>query len=217
MDFDREHDQSVRTAAFGWLANHVSSEGGVVPSRYMAMWPVHLVDDSPGALEFSVSCEEAGFVDPAFGLQDEGEPFGELKNSYVATEVQRRIHQSAFRERVLRAYRNQCTFCALQHVELLDAAHITPDSALHGEPVVSNGMSLCRLHHAAFDRLLLGVHPDYVIHVRPDILHEIDGPMLKHGLQGLQGQRILVPTRRVQRPDEGRLGERWRAFSEGVV
>ena len=46
-------------------------------------------------------------------------------------------------------------------------------------------MSLCRLHHAAFDRLLLGVHPDYVIHVRPDILYEIDGPMLKHGLQGL--------------------------------
>ena len=67
-------------------------------------------------------------------------------------------------------------------------------------------MSLCRLHHAAFDRLLLGVHPDYVIHVRPDILYEIDGPMLKHGLQGLQGQRILVPSRRVERPDEGRLG-----------
>ena len=300
MDFDREHDQRVRTAAFGWLASQVSGEDGVVsrdviargfeyggvrvplvsmqgifkprimdlplsittspngpyndrmgadkmlrykyrgtnphhrdnvglreamrlrlplvyfhglaPSRYMAIWPVHLVDDSPGALEFSVSCEEAGFVDPAFGLQDEGEPFGELKKSYVATEVQRRIHQGAFRERVLRAYQHQCAFCALRHEELLDAAHITPDSALHGEPVVSNGMSLCRLHHAAFDRLILGVHPDYVIHVRPDILYEIDGPMLKHGLQGLQGQRILVPSRRVERPDEGRLGERWEQF-----
>ena len=300
MDFDREHDQRVRTAAFGWLASQVSGEEGVVsrdviargfefggervrfvgpqgifkpvmmdlplsittspnspyddemgadkmlrykyrgtnphhrdnvglreamrlrlplvyfhglaPSRYMAIWPVHLVDDSPGALEFSVSCEEAGFVDPAFGLQDEGELFGELKKSYVATEVQRRIHQGAFRERVLRAYQHQCAFCALRHEELLDAAHITPDSALHGEPVVSNGMSLCRLHHAAFDRLILGVHPDYVIHVRPDILYEIDGPMLKHGLQGLQGQRILVPSRRVERPDEGRLGERWEQF-----
>ena len=185
---------------------------GLVPKRYSAIWPVYVVDDSPDHLEFSVSCEEAGFLDPALGLQDEGEPFGELKKSYVATEVQRRIHQGAFRERVLRAYRNQCAFCALQHVELLDAAHITPDGALHGEPVVSNGMSLCRLHHAAFDRLLLGVHPDYVIHVRPDILDEIDGPMLKHGLQGLQGQRILVPSRRVDRPDEGRLEVRWERF-----
>ena len=39
----------------------------------------------------------------------------------------------------------------------------------------------------------VGVHPDYVVHVRPDILHETDGPMLRHGLQGLQGQ--LPPQR----------------------
>ena len=83
---------------------------------------------------------------------------------------------------------------------LLDAAQIAPDGALHGELAVSNGMSLCRLHHAAFDRLLLGVHPSYVIHVRRDILEVVDGPMLRHGLQGLEGQRIVVPTRR----DEGR-------------
>ena len=44
---------------------------------------------------------------------------------------------------MLRAYRHQCAFCAPQHDELLDAAHITPDSALLGEPVVSNGMSFC--------------------------------------------------------------------------
>ena len=36
--------------------------------------------------------------------------------------------------------------------------------------------------------------------------------MLKHGLQGLEGQRILVPSRRVDRPDEVRLGVRWERF-----
>ena len=77
---------------------------------------------------------------------------------------------------------------------------------------MSNGMSLCRLRHAAFDRLILGVRPDYVVHVRPDILYEIDGPMLRHGLQGLEGQRIVVPSRRVNRPDEVRLGVRWERF-----
>ena len=112
----------------------------------------------------------------------------------------------------MRAYDHRCAFCDLRHKQLLEAAHITADSDPLGEPVVSNGMSLCRLHHAAFDRLLLGVHPSYVIHVRPDILYEIDGPMLKHGLQGLEGQRIVVPSRRVERPDEERLGERFAAF-----
>ena len=300
MDFDREHDERVRAAAFGWLASQVSGEDGVVsrgvladgfefggsrlrfvgpqgifkpsimqlplsittspnspyddemgadkllrykyrgedpyhrdnvglrtamqyrlplvyfhglvPGRYMAIWPVYVVGDSMGALEFSVTCEASTLIDPVFSVQDEGEPFGELRREYAAVEVPRRIHQRAFRERVLRAYRHQCAFCQLRHGELLDAAHIIPDSETHGEPIVSNGMSLCRLHHAAFDRLLLGVHPEYVIHVRPDILHEIDGPMLRHGLQGLEGQRISVPSRRVERPDEGRLARRFEEF-----
>ena len=190
---------------------------GLVPNRYSAIWPVYVVNDSPDALEFSVTCEASTMIDPVFSLQDEGEPFGELRREYAAVEVPRRIHQRAFRERVLRAYSHQCAFCQLRHGELLDAAHITPDSALHGEPVVSNGMSLCRLHHAAFDRLMLGVHPSYVIHVRRDILEEVDGPMLRHGLQGLEGQRIVVPSRRVERPDEGRLGERFGEFLGGVV
>ena len=150
---------------------------GLVPSRYMAIWPVFVVGDAMSALEFSVTCEDAGLIDSAFSLQDEGEPFGELKRSYAATEVRHRIHQGAFREWVLRAYRRRCAFCALQRVELSDAADVTPDGAVHGEPVGSGGMLVCWLHHAAFGRLILGVRPDYLIHVRADILHEIDGPM----------------------------------------
>ncbi len=146
---------------------------------------------------------------------DSSGQFRKLKKSYVATEVRRRIHQGAFRERVLVAYGGKCAFCTLGYRELLDAAHIIPDSELRGEPVVSNGMSWCRLHHAAFDRLLPGVRPDYIIRVRADVLEEVDGPMLRHGLQGLGGQRILVPSRRVDRPDEGRLGVRGERFLGG--
>ena len=73
-------------------------------------------------------------------------------------------------------------------------------------------MSLCGLHDAAFDRMFLGVRADYVLYVRRNILYEIDGPMLRHGLQRLEGQRILVPSRREDRPDEGRLEERWARF-----
>ena len=37
----------------------------------------------------------------------------------------------------------------------MDAAPIVPRSELHGEPVVSNGMPLCRLHHAAVQPVAL--------------------------------------------------------------
>ena len=58
----------------------------------------------------------------------------------------------AFRHQVWRVYPHQCAFCQLRQGDLLDSAHITPDSSLPGEPVLSNGMSLCRTHHAAFRR-----------------------------------------------------------------
>ena len=244
MEFDREHDELVRSAAFGWLASQVSGEDGVVSSdvmrrgfdyggarvslmsqegifkpaimhlpisimtsvkdpykdkmgpdkllrykyqgqdpdnrfnrglratmfhrlplvyfhglvsrRYLAIWPVYVVDDSPDHLEFSVTCEASTMIDPVFSVQDEDEPFGELRREYAAVEVPRRIHQRAFRERVLRAYRGQCAFCSLQHRELLDAAHITPDSALHGEPVV---VSVCVVGDVVVSAAPCGVRP----------------------------------------------------------
>jgi len=56
-----------------------------------------------------------------------------------------------------------------------------------------SAVGLCKLHHAAFDRYLIGVTPDLEVTVRLDVLKEIDGPMLQHGLQGFQGRRIHVP------------------------
>lgn len=97
-------------------------------------------------------------------------------------------------------------------MELLDAAHITADAAETGEPVVSNGLSLCKLHHAAFDRHFLAVRPDYVIERRRSILEEEDGPMLLHGLKGMHGASIYVPHEASLQPDRLRLEERHAAF-----
>ena len=76
------------------------------------------------------------------------------------------MHQQSFRIRVIEAYRQCCAICRLKHQELLDAAHILPDKHPRGEPWVSNGLALCKLHHAAFDRHFLGITPDYIIQVR---------------------------------------------------
>ena len=124
----------------------------------------------------------------------------------------RRLHQTTFRTRVLNAYRETCAICRLRHRELLEAAHILPDGHPRGEPIVPNGLALCKVHHAAFDAYILGVRPDYVIEVRRDILEAIDGPMLRHGLQEIAGQLIHLPRDQRLRPRSDLLEERYEMF-----
>jgi putative restriction endonuclease len=95
-------------------------------------------------------------------------------------------------------------------------AHITPDSDAEGEPVVSNGVALCKLHHAAFDRSFFAIRPDYVIEVRPSVLLESDGPMLVVGLQQIHGQQIHLPRRSIDRPDKARLERRYEQFKQAA-
>ena len=127
-----------------------------------------------------------------------------------------RLHQRAFRERVLEAYQRQCAFCQLRHDELLDAAHLIPDADPAGDPVVSNGVSLCALHHAAFDKYFIGIRPDYVIEVRPDLLTEKDGPTLAHAIQGMHMKRLLLPRRREHHPEVRCLEMRYDIFQRGA-
>ena len=109
---------------------------------------------------------------------------------------------------VIRAYAERCALCRMRHLELLDAAHITPDSDAEGEPDVSNGVALCKLHHAAFDRFFFAIRPDYVIEVRPSLLLESDGPML--------GLRIHLPRRPIELPDRARLERRYEQFRQAA-
>jgi putative restriction endonuclease len=50
-----------------------------------------------------------------------------------------------------------------------------------------------QIHHAGYDQKILGIRPDLYVEVRQDILTEIDGPMLQHGLQEIAGMRVPVP------------------------
>ncbi len=187
---------------------------GIIPGRYLAMWPVYVTGDAPEALTFSVAVDDAVHA----GLFPQSQPatsgVAEVRRGYVTSLARRRLHQRAFRERVLLAYRNQCALCRLRHSELLVAAHILPDSEPEGEPVVRNGIALCRLHHAAFDRFFLAVRPDGIIVVRPDVLEESDGPTLQHAIQGLHGQSILIPRKLEEQPAEEFLERRYERFLE---
>lgn len=187
----------------------------LVPGKYLAVWPVFVVGDHPPTRTFDVAVDDALSARAGIYLgQIAEDSAAEIRRRYVTATVRRRIHQEAFRERVIQAYREQCSLCRLGHAELLDAAHIIPDSDPEGEPVIANGIALCKLHHAAFDRFFLSVRPDYTIEIRGDVLKESDGPMLKHGLQGMHGKTIELPTRREQYPAQDFLTRRHERFSE---
>jgi putative restriction endonuclease len=102
--------------------------------------------------------------------------------------------------------------CHLKHRELLDAAHIVPDKDPLGVPSVTNGLALCKLHHAAFDSYIIGISPARVVEVRQDILAEEDGPMLLHGLKGVNGQPIALPRQAADYPASEYLAIRYQEF-----
>jgi putative restriction endonuclease len=183
---------------------------GIVPGRYLPFFPVYVTAMDPSRRIFSVPLDDAvqSLRPEPVSARQTAQP----QRSYITVPVKRRLHQASFRERVLRAYRECCAICRLRHRELLDATHILPDADPRGEPVVSNGLSLCKLHHAAYDAHILGIRPDLRIDVRTDVLREMDGPMLLHGLQGFQGQRLLAPRHPEDRPNRDYLAEQYERF-----
>lgn len=187
---------------------------GIVPGMYMALWPVYVVGDDPESLTFTVAVDDAVSSGHLEDIENYADERVQLRRQYVTTQARHRLHQKAFRERVLQAYRNQCALCRFRHVELLDAAHIIPDADELGEPVVPNGISLCRLHHSAFDRFFLTIRPDFIIEVRSDILEEEDGPTLRHAIQGIHGQHIVLPARKALHPAASHLEQRYARFKE---
>jgi len=187
----------------------------VEKGKCLAEWPVYIEEDHPEDLAFIVSIRVHNVIYKEQELQ-QGQLFLETEDQlyrrYQTTEAIHRLHQAEFRVRVLSAYKEQCAFCRLRHIQLLDAAHIIPDGEDGGESIVPNGLSLCKIHHAAFDNNIVGVNPDYKIIVREDVLEEIDGPMLKYGIQEMHGQKIFVPARIEKRPDQARLEIRFKTF-----
>lgn len=181
---------------------------GISKGNYLASWPVFIVGDDRHALAFTVAVAEPASLHPELSPT----VAEDASRSYYRTLTKRRLHQAVFRDKVLRAYRHSCGICNLKHAELLDAAHILPDSHPRGEPIVPNGLTLCKLHHAAFDTNILGIRPDLVIEVRAGLLAERDGPMLRHGLQEVNGALVKTPRRELDRPDAAFLEERYEQF-----
>ena len=182
---------------------------GIAPRQYQAILPVYVAGWDAKALK-------ARIVFGALEQQEPVAPQNVQERRYALRTVRQRLHQASFREAVISAYQGRCSLSGLPEKRLLDAAHIIPDAdEQQGQPVVPNGLPLSKIHHAAFDAYLIGVDPDYRVHVSDRLLGQRDGKMLD-ALKLLDGGRIHLPSRPADFPDRDRLAQRFELFRKAA-
>lgn len=181
---------------------------GVGTALYKPIYPIYILWEEPEHQQFVL--DVAGV---AKDLVSQESPLEERLRRYIIRETRQRLHQPVFRATVIRAYDRRCAVCAFHRIELLDAAHIVPDSEEGGIASVQNGLSLCKIHHAAYDSNILGITPKLIVEIRGDILRDEDGPMLRYGLQERHGHRLMsVPAIKAERPNPASLEQRYERF-----
>jgi putative restriction endonuclease len=185
------------------LIYFVAVDSGV----FDAVFPVYVISDEPRQHQVTLVADQ-----PTAALRFVDGPIAAIGRAYATRAVMQRLHQQQFRRVVLHAYGEQCAICRINYLDLLDAAHILEDRHPKGEPIVTNGLGMCKIHHSAFDAGILGIDPDAKVHIRVDVLKKKDGPMLKHGLQELHHSRLVLPTQMKLRPNREFLAERFVKF-----
>lgn len=212
-DADNRDNQLLRWA---WersapLIYFYAVEAGV----YRPLWPTFIRGIDRERLECTISVDDAALTVGGAALPMVADAKAiEIRRQYVTVQAKRRLHQARFRLEVLRAYDQRCAVCRLPRTELLDAAHIVADREETGEPVVPNGLALCRLHHGVFDTDLMGIRPDGVIELSKSLLETRDGPTLEHAVKAFHQQHIHLPRHREDQPGQRFLEERYERFRQ---
>ena len=183
---------------------------GKAPALYEALWPVWVEEfneadervliSAPDAVNVSVSSVMASH--PATQLQ--------VETSYSLRTSRQRNHQAWFSSRTKSAYGYRCALSGLPLRDLLVGAHILGD-AEGGPASVTNGICMSTLHHTAFDTNLIGIDPDFRVHVSRRVLEGRDGPLLD-SLKYLQGASLRLPVDPSARPDRDLLEQRFIRF-----
>jgi len=178
----------------------------VSPAIYKALWPCYVrnIHSDKGFAEIIIGKSLLGdVVDVQYELPDE------FESKYLVRETKTRLHQASFREAVLGAYKNKCAITGLPVPQLLEAAHIIPDAKVGNVQTVSNGLALSRIHHRAYDAELIGIDPDYKIHVSEKLFIDEGGPLLNKGILDFDGNKLFIPRQSNLRPNRDYLAERY--------
>ncbi len=184
---------------------------GVSPATYQPIFPVWVEDfrqEEGCVLLATADFAVTEVVSPVAAVRES------LEASYSPITTRTRNHQAWFSARTKAAYRWRCAFSGLPVRELLVGAHIVPD-AEGGPPSVRNGICMSALHHIAFDSNLIGVDPDYRVHVASPLREQRDGDLLAN-IKGIDGARLGLPQAREDWPARRFLERRFKQFREAL-
>lgn len=121
------------------------------------------------------------------------------KRQVILSQIARKYRAYDFRRRVLGAYEHRCAVCGVQ-LELIDAAHIVPVADPGSTDETTNGIALCKIHHAAMDRNLISFDEKYKIEVSESEIERLADANLVGGIrefkQHLKAAIILPNDRR---------------------
>jgi len=136
----------------------------------------------------------AELVDPTPEVEDEvlnadPAPDGAVRRRRLI-ETMQLYREARFRPAVLRAYGYRCAVCGYS-LKLVDSAHIIPVADPRSNDHVTNGLALCKLHHAAFDTALLGVNSDYTIIINSERVANLTVLDRVHGFEDFAAQLNL--------------------------
>jgi putative restriction endonuclease len=93
--------------------------------------------------------------------------------------------------------------CGIQ-LELIEAAHIVPHSHELGTDDISNGLTLCSLHHKAYDRSLIYFDTNFKIIInekKMDYLEKVGKDSGFRKFQSLGFESIQLPDNYTLRPN----------------
>ena len=189
---------------------------GVARTLYQALYPAYIIDWDAKKLRCRVAF---GFP----GLDKPKKPIDASQRRYTMHMVQKQLHKTKFRLEVLKAYRNRCAMTGLQINRLLSAAKIVHrDDEKLGTTCIPNGLPLSSLHLSAFDANIIGVDPDYLIHVSKRKLEELkmkgfDGEkQVIDSLKALGKQKIQLPKNEAHKPSRDLLAMRFEQYKNVV-
>lgn len=192
-------EEALSSAHTHSFAVHLRTNGEIA----VAFRPEFLVDyalsakalHATGAVDQDI--ELLNTLDSVTDAQVDAVPDKDRKS--IISQIVRRFRAHDFRSRVLSAYGQQCAACGLQ-LELIDAAHIIPVAEPSSTDETANGIALCKLHHAAFDRNLISFDHRYRIEVSNLQIERLTNANLTCGLrqfrQRLRDAIILPADRR---------------------
>ncbi len=155
---------------------------------------IHLLSDK----------ELVALVEKSDNLNNENTD-GEIKTSEGVLKIThaRQKRDPNFRHKVYEAYQHKCAMCGMS-LELIEAAHIIPHSHEKGTDDIDNGISLCALHHTAYDRSLVYFDEKFNILINESKIEYLEKIGLDSGIrkfEKLAFDKVQIPKNHTLQPN----------------